>query len=65
MALFGDRWKDHVGLLANNHAVVGCFDAPGGGTVFNAGCTDWTYGIEGGDPDVQRITKNVLEHLSA
>ena len=65
MALFGDGWKDHVGLIANNHAVVGCFDAPGGGTVFNAGCTDWTYGIEGGDTDVRRITKNVLDRLSA
>ena len=46
-------------------AVVGCFDVPGGGTVFNAGCTDWTYGIEGGDADVRRVTRNVLERLSA
>jgi hypothetical protein len=65
MALFGESWTDQVHRIANNHAVVGCFNVPGGGTVFNAGCTDWTYGIEGGDRDVQRITRNVLERLSA
>jgi hypothetical protein len=64
-ALFGDGWKDHVHRIANNHAVVGAFPHAGGGTVFNAGCTDWTYGIEGGDRDVRRITKNVLDRLSA
>jgi hypothetical protein len=63
--LFGEDWQEQVHRIANNHAVVGCFDVPGGGTVFNAGCTDWTYGIEGGDPDVQRVTRNVLERLSA
>jgi hypothetical protein len=45
--------------------VVGCFTALGGGTVFNAGCTDWTYGIEGGDAEIELITRNVLERLSA
>jgi hypothetical protein len=65
MVLFGEDWQEQVHRVANNHAVVGCFDSPGGGTVFNAGCTDWTYGIEGGDPDVQRVTRNVLERLSA
>ena len=64
-ALFGESWTDQVHRIANNHAVVGCFSVSGGGTVFNAGCTDWTYGIEGGDRDVQRITRNVLERLSA
>jgi hypothetical protein len=65
MVLFGDDWKDQVHRIAHDHAVVGCFGVPGGGTVFNAGCTDWTYGIEGNDPDVLRITKNVLDRLSA
>ena len=65
MVLFGEGWQDQVHRIANNHAVLGCFDVPGGGTVFNAGCTDWTYGIEGGDSDVQRVTRNVLERLSA
>jgi hypothetical protein len=64
MALFGEGWKDEVHRIANNHAVVGCFEVPNGGTVFNAGCTDWTYGIEGGDANIQLITRNVLERLS-
>jgi hypothetical protein len=63
--LFGDAWESEIQRIANNHAVVGCFDLPGGGTVFNAGCTDWTYGIAGGDPDVRRVTRNVLERLSS
>ena len=62
-AVFGEAWRDHVHRLTNNHAVFGAFDVPGGGTVVNAGVTDWTYGIEGGDPDVVRITRNVLDRL--
>jgi hypothetical protein len=64
-ALFGETWRDHVHRIANNHAVVASFDVPGGGTVFNAGCTDWTYGISGGDPDVRQVTRNVLDRLGA
>ena len=62
MAIHGDAWRAHVDGLRNNHAVVGTFTTPGGGTVFNAGCTDWTYGL--GDPDVARITRNVVDRLS-
>jgi hypothetical protein len=47
----------------HGHAVVGCFTTPGGGEVFNAGCTDWTYGLN--DPDIARVTHNVLLRLSA
>ena len=65
MALFGEDWEANVHRIANNHAVVGCVEMPGGGTIFNAGCTDWTYGIAGGDRDVRRITRNVLERLSS
>ena len=64
MALFGDDWPAQVHRVTNNHAVMGIFDVPGGGTVFNAGVTDWAYGIDGGDPDVVRITRNVLDRLS-
>jgi hypothetical protein len=63
MSLFGDAWRDHVDRLANNHAVMGVFTTPGGGTVFNAGVTDWSCGL--GDPTVARITRNVLDRLSA
>jgi hypothetical protein len=64
MVLFGEDWENQLHRITNNHAVVGCFDVPGGGTVFDGGCTDWTYGIEGGDVDVIRITRNVLDRLS-
>jgi hypothetical protein len=60
-ALFGDDWKEHAHRITNNHAVVGCFSTPGGGTIFNAGCTDWMNGL--GDPDVDRITRNVIDRL--
>ncbi len=65
MTVFGDGWEEQLHRVTNNHAVVGSFTVPGGGTVFNAGCTDWTYGIDGGDEDVRRITRNVLERLSS
>jgi hypothetical protein len=63
-ALWGAFADASVHKIQHNHAVVGCFTVPGGGTVFNAGCTDWTYGIEGGDPTVRRVTTNVLSRLS-
>jgi hypothetical protein len=64
-ALFGEFAEANVHRIQHNHAVVGCFTIPAGGTVFNAGCTDWTYGIVGGDDVVQRVTRNVLDRLSA
>jgi hypothetical protein len=64
-ALFGEFADANVHRIRHNHAVVGCFTAPAGGTVFNAGCTDWAYGIAGGDDVVQRVTRNVLDRLSA
>ena len=64
-ALFGEFAGANLHRLEHNHAVVGCFTVPGGGTVFNAGCTDWTYAIAGGDETVIRVTRNVLERLSA
>ena len=62
MALYGEDWEAHVDGLANNHAVLGVFTTPGGGTVVNAGVTDWACGL--GDPAVGRITRNVLDRLS-
>jgi hypothetical protein len=62
MSLFGERWREEVHRIEHNHAVVATFPHPGGGTVFNAGCTDWAYGL--GDPSVARVTANVLSRLS-
>jgi len=43
--------------------VLAAFERPGGGTVVNAGVTDWVLGL--GDPVVERITRNVLDRLSS
>jgi hypothetical protein len=64
-AIFGDAPPDNVARIANNHAVMAMFTVPGGGTVFNAGVIDWAFGLKHADPDVERITKNVLDRLSA
>jgi len=57
-SLWYDRFpKDRVGA-----AVLGVYQQ--GGTVFTAGTTDWAHGLRGGDPVVQRITKNLLDRLS-
>jgi hypothetical protein len=34
-----------------------------GGTVFTSASTDWAHGLKGGDPVVERVTRNVLERL--
>jgi hypothetical protein len=41
---------------------MAAFEHPGGGTVVNAGVTDWVLGLS--DPMVDRITRTVLERLS-
>jgi hypothetical protein len=64
MAVFGPGWRDQLHRVRNNHACLGVFTTPGGGTVVNAGVTDWTCGLAGGDPQVVRITRNVFEHLA-
>jgi hypothetical protein len=34
------------------------------GTVFTTGCTEWVRGLQGKDPAVEQITRNVLDRLS-
>jgi hypothetical protein len=62
MAVFGDASPEHVAELGDGHAVMAAFEHPGGGTVVNAGVTDWVLGLS--DPMVDRITRTVLERLS-
>ena len=53
-----DRFpKDRVGA-----AVMGVYER--GGTVVTTGTTDWSHGLRGNDPNVTRITKNLLDRLS-
>ena len=60
-ALWGDAWRAHLPEITNNHAVLASFMTAGGGTIVNAGVTDWTYGLA--DPTIDRITRNVLDRL--
>lgn len=60
--LFGDASPEHVAKIAHGNAVMGIFTL-GKGTVFNAGTTDWAYGLDR-DRLVQQVTMNVLHHLS-
>jgi hypothetical protein len=62
-AVFGEDWPAQVHRLEHNHAVLGAFTTAGGGTVVNAGVTDWSYGL--GDGAVEQITRNILRRLSS
>jgi hypothetical protein len=42
---------------------LGVYTKPKGGTVFTAAITDWSHGLTGEDPIVERITRNVLDKL--
>ena len=57
-SLWYDRFpKDRIGA-----AVLGVYT--NGGTVFTTGSTDWAHGLRGKDPQVEKITRNVLDRLS-
>ena len=61
--LFGSASAENIACIAHNHAVIGTF-TKGKGRVFNAGCTDWSYGLDI-DPLVQQVTLNVIRWLTA
>ncbi len=48
--------------LRRGHAVMAAFRR-GQGEVFNAGTTEWAYGLAAGNPFVDRITRNVLDRF--
>ena len=57
----------HGNEAANQHnqpgaAVMGLHTL--GGTVFTSGTTNWSHGLRGADPHVERITRNILDRLS-
>jgi hypothetical protein len=51
-----------VAPASADHAVMGYFEKPSGGIVFNAGTIDWTDGLDS-DPYVTQITENVVNRL--
>lgn len=61
----GDSWwyERWPGPEHQGHAVLGIYSTEAGGTVVTAGSTDWAHGLAGKDPDVTRITKNLLDRL--
>jgi hypothetical protein len=61
--LFGDDSPEACDRILAGHAVLGTHRADGGGTVVTTGCTDWTFGLTARDPDVEQITRTILEHL--
>jgi hypothetical protein len=62
--IFGaDNRKAAEYVSANRgHAAMSIFT--NNGTVFCAGTTDWTSGLTGDDPAVERVTKNLIDRLS-
>jgi hypothetical protein len=61
--LFGDRSEANVERIAHGHAVLGTYTSPGGGVVVTSGSTDWAHGLAGRDPQVEQITRNILDRL--
>jgi len=59
----GSDDPDSVTRLAHGHAVMGVHQP--GGTVFTAGSTEWAWGLAEGDPVVERMTRNLLDRLTA
>ena len=50
--------------LERGAAVLAVRDAADGrGTVVATGCTEWVWGLDGGDPAVERITRNLFDRL--
>ena len=43
--------------------VLGTYTSPAGGVVVTSGSTDWAHGLAGRDPQVEQITRNVLDRL--
>lgn len=61
LVITGDR-KNWRQFTRGNSAMI--IFPKGKGTVFNAGSTDWIYGLKGGDRRVEQVTRNVLNKLS-
>jgi hypothetical protein len=62
--VFNSRGPEAIETLAHGHAILGTYTSDAGGTVVTSGCTDWSHGLAGRDPQVEQITRNVLDRLS-
>ena len=61
---YGDASPATQSRVLRGHAIMASFKR-GAGEVFNAGTTEWAYGLAAGDPFVTRITLNVLKRFDA
>ncbi|HWA62765.1 MAG TPA: N,N-dimethylformamidase beta subunit family domain-containing protein [Caulobacteraceae bacterium] len=61
---FGDASEASQQRLLRGHAVMASFRR-GAGEVFNAGTTEWAYGLKARDPFIETITRNVLRRFGA
>jgi hypothetical protein len=61
--LFGTRDPEAVERISYGHAVLGTYSSPSGGVVVTSGSTDWAHGLAGRDPQVEQITRNLLDRL--
>ncbi|MGZ4728625.1 MAG: N,N-dimethylformamidase beta subunit family domain-containing protein [Acidimicrobiales bacterium] len=63
--LFDTRDPAAARRIAHGHAVLGSYVARSGGTVVTSGSTDWAHGLAGRDPQVEQITRNLLDRLGS
>lgn len=63
--VFGTRDPEAVERIRHGHAVLGAYTNSAGATVVTSGSTDWAHGLAARDPQVERITRNVLSRLGA
>ncbi|MEQ1786221.1 MAG: N,N-dimethylformamidase beta subunit family domain-containing protein [Acidimicrobiales bacterium] len=59
----GSRSAEDVERISYGHAVLGTYTSAGGGVVVTSGSTDWAHGLAGRDPQVEQITRNILDRL--
>ena len=61
--VFVTRDPEAMERIRHGHAVLGAYTNNAGATVITSGSTDWAHGLAGRDPQIERITRNVLGHL--
>lgn len=59
----GGRTPADVERFSHGHAVFGTYTSEAGGVVVTSGSTDWAHGLGGQDPEIEQITRNLLDRL--
>jgi hypothetical protein len=61
--VFGTRDAAAMDQIRYGHAVLGAYTNDAGATVVTSGSTDWAHGLAERDPQIEQITRNVLNKL--